>query len=165
MCLLHGALLADLINVFEVFLPQLLLYPNPADPLNGEAAALLMREPQLYNQKVKGEWLLNTKTEGHMRFVHHPRLVLAANLSHAFRHTFRASRFAFEHAMHLGQPRLCVKLLRASIQHARQACWCLPMTHEGYIKSVLNVAGNASWIGLAHPALSSCALFRARVHA
>eukprot|EP00983_Pelagomonas_calceolata_P092752 1157704-Pelagomonas_calceolata.AAC.2 len=45
----------DLINVFEVFLPQLLLYPNPADPLNGEAAALLMREPQLYNQKVKGE--------------------------------------------------------------------------------------------------------------
>ncbi|KAF5832435.1 ubiquitin conjugating enzyme E2 [Dunaliella salina] len=43
----------DLINVFEVFLPQLLLYPNPADPLNGEAAALLMREPQLYNQKVK----------------------------------------------------------------------------------------------------------------
>ncbi len=45
---------ADLINVFEVFLPQLLLYPNPTDPLNGEAAALLMREPQAYNQKVKG---------------------------------------------------------------------------------------------------------------
>lgn len=43
----------DLINVFEVFLPQLLLYPNPTDPLNGEAAALLMREPQAYAQKVK----------------------------------------------------------------------------------------------------------------
>lgn len=43
----------DLINVFEVFLPQLLLYPNPSDPLNGEAAALLMREPQTYNQRVK----------------------------------------------------------------------------------------------------------------
>lgn len=43
----------DLINVFEVFLPQLLLYPNPTDPLNGEAAALLMREPSAYNQKVK----------------------------------------------------------------------------------------------------------------
>lgn len=46
----------DLVNVFEVFLPQLLLYPNPADPLNGEAASLLMREPQSYNQKVRGEW-------------------------------------------------------------------------------------------------------------
>jgi ubiquitin-conjugating enzyme E2 H len=43
----------DLVNVFEVFLPQLLLYPNPTDPLNGEAAALLMREPEAYNQKVK----------------------------------------------------------------------------------------------------------------
>jgi ubiquitin-conjugating enzyme E2 H len=43
----------DLINVFEVFLPQLLLYPNPTDPLNGEAAALLMREPAKYNTRVK----------------------------------------------------------------------------------------------------------------
>lgn len=45
---------ADLINVFEVFLPQLLRYPNPADPLNGEAAALLIREPKNYEQKVRG---------------------------------------------------------------------------------------------------------------
>eukprot|EP00955_Chlamydomonas_euryale_P111720 366085-Chlamydomonas_euryale.AAC.14 len=44
----------DLINVFEVFLPQLLLYPNPSDPLNGEAASLLMREPQAYNARVRG---------------------------------------------------------------------------------------------------------------
>lgn len=43
----------DLVNIFEVFLPQLLLYPNPADPLNGEAAALLLREPDAYNAKVK----------------------------------------------------------------------------------------------------------------
>ncbi len=50
---------ADLLNVFETFLPQLLLYPNPTDPLNGEAAALLMREPQAYNAKVKGEFLLS----------------------------------------------------------------------------------------------------------
>lgn len=43
----------DLINIFEVFLPQLLRYPNPADPLNGEAAALLLKEPALYDKKVK----------------------------------------------------------------------------------------------------------------
>lgn len=43
----------DMINIFEVFLPQLLRYPNPADPLNGEAAALLMREPKAYDAKVK----------------------------------------------------------------------------------------------------------------
>ena len=44
----------DMINIFEVFLPQLLRYPNPTDPLNGEAAALLMREPKAYEAKVKG---------------------------------------------------------------------------------------------------------------
>lgn len=43
-----------MINIFEVFLPQLLRYPNPADPLNGEAAAMLMREPKTYEAKVKG---------------------------------------------------------------------------------------------------------------
>lgn len=41
-------------NIFEVFLPQLLLYPNASDPLNGEAAALLMREPEQYAIRVKG---------------------------------------------------------------------------------------------------------------
>ena len=49
----------DMINIFEVFLPQLLRYPNPTDPLNGEAAALLMREPKSYEVKVKGI-LINT---------------------------------------------------------------------------------------------------------
>jgi len=43
----------DMINIFEVFLPQLLRYPNPTDPLNGEAAALLMRDPKNYEIKVK----------------------------------------------------------------------------------------------------------------
>lgn len=44
----------DMINIFEVFLPQLLRYPNPTDPLNGEAAALMIREPKSYDAKVKG---------------------------------------------------------------------------------------------------------------
>ncbi|KAH8704923.1 ubiquitin-conjugating enzyme E2 8 [Talaromyces proteolyticus] len=43
----------DMINIFEVFLPQLLRYPNPADPLNGEAAAMLMRDPKNYENKVR----------------------------------------------------------------------------------------------------------------
>lgn len=47
-------ILSDLVNVFEVFLPQLLLYPNPSDPLNGEAAALMMRDRPTYEQRVKG---------------------------------------------------------------------------------------------------------------
>ena len=45
----------DMFNIFETFLPQLLSYPNPNDPLNGEAAALLMRHPAEYEAKVKGE--------------------------------------------------------------------------------------------------------------
>ncbi|KAF1854910.1 hypothetical protein Lal_00008353 [Lupinus albus] len=47
----------DMINIFEVFLPQLLRYPNPTDPLNGEAAALLIREPKSYDAKVKVEYV------------------------------------------------------------------------------------------------------------
>ncbi|KDD74288.1 ubiquitin-conjugating enzyme [Helicosporidium sp. ATCC 50920] len=43
----------DLVNIFEVFLPQLLLYPNPSDPLNGQAAALHMRDVEAYNKKVR----------------------------------------------------------------------------------------------------------------
>ncbi|WVQ76054.1 ubiquitin-conjugating enzyme E2 8 [Cryptococcus sp. DSM 104548] len=43
----------ELINIFEIFLPQLLRYPNAADPLNGEAASLLMRDPKAYARKVE----------------------------------------------------------------------------------------------------------------
>ncbi|CAA0820209.1 Ubiquitin-conjugating enzyme E2 5 [Striga hermonthica] len=43
----------DLLNVFEVFLPQLLLYPNPSDPLNGDAASLMMKDRAQYEHKVK----------------------------------------------------------------------------------------------------------------
>nr|POE75519.1 ubiquitin-conjugating enzyme e2 8 [Quercus suber] len=42
----------DMVNIFEVFLPQLLRYPNPTDPLNGEAAALMMRDTKGYETKV-----------------------------------------------------------------------------------------------------------------
>jgi len=49
-----------MINIFEVFLPQLLRYPNPSDPLNGEAAALLMRHPKEYEQRVKGTDLVTS---------------------------------------------------------------------------------------------------------
>ncbi|GLJ55766.1 hypothetical protein SUGI_1197490 [Cryptomeria japonica] len=43
----------DLSNVFESFLPQLLLYPNPTDPMNEEAASLLMHDEDFYEKKVK----------------------------------------------------------------------------------------------------------------
>jgi len=43
----------ELINIFEVFLPQLLQDPNPKDPLNGDAAMLLLKEPEKYKVRVR----------------------------------------------------------------------------------------------------------------
>ena len=43
----------ELKNIFEEFLPQLLLYPNPSDPLNQEAANLYLKHKKNYEEKVK----------------------------------------------------------------------------------------------------------------
>lgn len=43
----------DILNIFDTFLPQLLLYPNPTDPLNNEAASLQLKSEDQYNEKIK----------------------------------------------------------------------------------------------------------------
>uniref|UniRef100_A0A663LZW8 Ubiquitin-conjugating enzyme E2 H n=1 Tax=Athene cunicularia TaxID=194338 RepID=A0A663LZW8_ATHCN len=54
--------LYDLTNIFESFLPQLLAYPNPIDPLNGDAAAMYLHRPEEYKQKIK-EYIQKYATE------------------------------------------------------------------------------------------------------
>ena len=40
-------------KIIETFIPQLLTYPNPDDPLNMDAADLLLRTPSVYNEFIK----------------------------------------------------------------------------------------------------------------
>jgi len=54
--------LYDLSNIFESFLPQLLSYPNPVDPLNGDAAALYLHKPEQYKAKIQ-EYIKKYATE------------------------------------------------------------------------------------------------------
>ncbi|KAF1758949.1 hypothetical protein GCK72_015409 [Caenorhabditis remanei] len=54
--------LYDLSNIFEVFLPQLLQYPNAADPLNGEAARMYMHRREEYDRVVR-EYVARFATE------------------------------------------------------------------------------------------------------
>ncbi|KAG8237656.1 hypothetical protein J437_LFUL017651 [Ladona fulva] len=56
----------DLSNIFESFLPQLLTYPNPIDPLNGDAAAMFLHKPEEYKKKVQ-EYVKKYATEEALR--------------------------------------------------------------------------------------------------
>merc|ERR1712018_115738 len=58
--------LYDLSNIFESFLPQLLTYPNPTDPLNGDAAAMYLHRPDEYKKKV-AEYVKKYATEEALR--------------------------------------------------------------------------------------------------
>ena len=42
----------NLINIVEIFIPQLLTYPNPSDPLNIEAAKLMENDLDEFKNKV-----------------------------------------------------------------------------------------------------------------
>ena len=42
-----------MVNIFEMFLPQLLTYPNPSDPLNPKAASLMNQNLKLYEETVR----------------------------------------------------------------------------------------------------------------
>lgn len=48
-------IVTDLLNVFDTFLPMLLREPNPSDPLNRDAASLMMTDKQQYGLILKGD--------------------------------------------------------------------------------------------------------------
>ena len=42
-----------LVNIFQIFLPQLLTYPNAEDPLNVYAGELMSKNLKLYEETVR----------------------------------------------------------------------------------------------------------------
>jgi ubiquitin-conjugating enzyme E2 H len=56
----------DLSNIFEVFLPHLLTYPNAQDPLNGDAAALYLHKPDDFKVRVR-DYVQRYATESALR--------------------------------------------------------------------------------------------------
>ena len=57
----------ELVNIFELFLPQLLAYPNPKDPLNVDAANLLNHCPEEYVRTVRRYTLEYAVTDREVR--------------------------------------------------------------------------------------------------
>lgn len=45
--------LYDLLTILEVFIPQLLTYPNPSDPLNTKAAQLFINDKKKFDSKAE----------------------------------------------------------------------------------------------------------------
>ncbi|KAI9086559.1 hypothetical protein K1719_031643 [Acacia pycnantha] len=45
----------SLVAIFDEFIPQLLREPNPEDPNNHDAAALLLASEEKFEQRVRGE--------------------------------------------------------------------------------------------------------------
>ena len=43
----------SLFNIIDVFLPQLLIYPNPSDPLNIKASEEMLNNTKLFEENVK----------------------------------------------------------------------------------------------------------------
>ena len=57
----------ELKNIFEQFLPYLLAYPYPKDPLNGEAAKLQLTKESEYNERVNYDQAKNYQVRQHVR--------------------------------------------------------------------------------------------------